>query len=182
MNYTGLNASYIITEIKSKITVSSNFNNHKGINIINDNKRHIETNRLNTYVEYFAGLKYFNIKGKYNWIYTTYQFDTNNIPLKSDLRKLSFYLNLIFSKNWTMENAIVYTTISSIQDKNSILTSELSLNYKINKATLTNFNLKVINPLNSKTFDQSYLSDYSILTSKIKAIPRFFYLTVSLSL
>lgn len=182
MIYTGLNASYIITEIKSKITVSSNFNNHKGINIINDNKRHIETNRLNTYVEYFAGLKYFNIKGKYNWIYTTYQFDTNNIPLKSDLRKLSFYLNLIFSKNWTMENAIVYTTISSIQDKNSILTSELSLNYKINKATLTNFNLKVINPLNSKTFDQSYLSDYSILTSKIKAIPRFFYLTVSLSL
>lgn len=182
MIYTGLNASYILTEIKSKITVSSNLNNRKGTNIINDTKRHIETNTLNTYVEYFAGLKYFNIKGKYNWIYTTYHIDENNIPIKSDLRKLSFYLNLFFSKSWTMENAIIYTTISSIHDKNSILTSESSLNYKINEAPLTNIYLKVINPLNSKTFDQSYLSDYSILTSKIKAIPTFFYLTVSFTL
>ena len=87
-----------------------------------------------------------------------------------------------FGKKINLVSIFTFNKFINELNTNIFITSELAIDYKIKYKSLSNINLKVINPFNTKKYNLNYVNDYSLQNISFLGASRFIYATCTFDL
>ncbi len=178
----GSRFNLILDKIKSKFTLSTSYNVNKGNNAVNEVERLYTLRGINIHFEYFLTLTKFNIKMLYSNRNSEYSINSSNAVIKNMTEKLEIKPVFNFGKKINLVSIFTFNKFINELNTNIFITSELAIDYKIKYKSLSNINLKVINPFNTKKYNLNYVNDYSLQNISLLGASRFIYATCTFDL